>query len=143
MKFAKGSPEAKAYMASIRGGHPARPERPHVRVIDEEGGYDVDLDEAVRGRIGRPGVRARAVGDDFSAMTVRDERGNTASAVSMSKEMIERQFMMLELKAEKRRQKKEEEREDLIKKAVIGGGIALAAWFLFVKPKTPPTPPKA
>ena len=87
----------------------------------------------------RPQVTAVAEGQDFSVMTVKDERGN-AAAVSISKEVLERQLMALEIRAEKRRMKKEEERDDLVKKALIGGGVAVAVWFLFLRPR-PPAPP--
>lgn len=141
-------------MAAIREG---RAPRPHVHVIDEHGSYDVDEEDAVRGRLDRtrakkgsmvdypPHVSARATGDDFAAMTVSDERGNTASSVSMSKEVLERQLMALELRAERRRQKKEDERDKLVKNAAIAGAAVFAVWLLFLRPRetTPPTPTKA
>lgn len=116
--------------------------RRHIEVEPEEIEAIEIEDYVPRPKRRRPIVEAHADGDGFSAMTVRDERGNAAQAVTMSTQAIEHQFLLLELKAEKRRHRKEEEREKMIKNVAIAGGVGLALWLLFIRPRTPATATK-
>jgi len=128
MAFKKGSPEARAYMASIRapriGG--SRPVKAKALVAD-------------------------APSDGLSVTHIRDSKGNVADSLHITPEFLEMKRLEMherqilreerERRAELRAEKKaEEEQSSLMTKLLVGGGVVLAAYLLLRKsPSTAPT----